>query len=132
MLTKEMILKAISDSENEFFGLRYDNNNYSINDRCENSHQWYQDADNLENFEDLTEEELDELYNSEIGCYDAGELEGTCCIKVTEDTIDDALSRIKMYKYDDTCELILISGDYAEEGNDVEEIIIENAVVIAK
>ncbi len=132
MLTKEMILKAISDSENEFFGLRYDNNNYSINDRCENSHQWYQDADNLENFEELTEEELDELYNSEIGCYDAGELEGTCCIKVTEDTIDDALSRIKMYKYDDTCELILISGDYAEEGNDVEEIIIENAVVIAK
>jgi hypothetical protein len=132
MLTKEMILKAISDSENEFFGLRYDNNNYSINDRCENSHQWYQDADNLENFEELTEEELDELYNSEIGCYDAGELEGTCCIKVTEDTIDDALSRIKMYKYDDTCELILISGDYAEEGNDIEEIIIENAVVIAK
>lgn len=132
MLTKEMILKAISDSENEFFGLRYDNNNYSINDRCENSHQWYQDADNIENFEELTEEELDELYNSEIGCYDAGELEGTCCIKVTEDTIDDALSRIKMYKYDDTCELILISGDYAEEGNDVEEIIIENAVVIAK
>ena len=132
MLTREMILKAISDSENEFFGLRYDNNNYSINDRCENSHQWYQDADNLENFEELTEEELDELYNSEIGCYDAGELEGTCCIKVTEDTIDDALNRIKMYKYDDACELLLISGDYAEEGNDVEEIIIENAIVIAK
>lgn len=132
MLTREMILKAISESENEFFGLRYDNNNYSINDRCENSHQWYQDADNLENFEELTEEELDELYNSEIGCYDAGELEGTCCIKVTEDTIDDALNRIKMYKYDDACELLLISGDYAEEGNDVEEIIIENAIVIAK
>ena len=132
MLTREMILKAISESENEFFGLRYDNNNYSINDRCENSHQWYQDADNLENFEELTEEELDELYNSEIGCYDAGELEGTCCIKVTEDTIDDALNRIKMYKYDDACELLLISGDYAEEGNDVGEIIIENAIVIAK
>lgn len=132
MLTREMILKAISESENEFFGLRYDNNNYSINDRCENSHQWYQDADNLDGYEELTEEELDELYNSEIGCYDAGELEGTCCIKVTEDTIDDALNRIKMYKYDDACELLLISGDYAEEGNDVEEIIIENAIVIAK
>ena len=132
MLTKDMILKAISESENECFGLRYDNNNYSINDRCENSHQWYQDAWNLDNYGELTESELDELYDSETGCYDAGELEGTCCVKVTEDTIDDALSRVEMYKYDDASELILISGDDAEEGNDVDEIIIENAIVIAK
>jgi len=132
MMTVEMIKKAINESENNFFGLRYDSNNYAIGDSCENSHQWYQDADNIENFDELTEEEIDEIYNSDMGCYDAGELSGTCCIKVTANTVDEALERISMYQYDSECELILISGDYAEEGNDVEEIIIENATVIAK
>ena len=73
----------------------------------------------------------DEKYSA-MGCYDAGELNGTCCIKVTADTVDEAIERMAMYKYDDECELILIAGDYAEEGNDVEEIIIEDAEVIAK
>jgi hypothetical protein len=131
-MTRAEIIKAIEESNNEFFGLRYDYNNYSIGDNCENSHQWYQDADNLDNCDELTEEELDDLYNSDMGCYDAGELNGTCCIKVTADTVDEAIERMAMYKYDDECELIIISGDYAEEGNDIDEIIIENAVVIAK
>lgn len=132
MMTKEMILKAMSRSDDEHFGLRYDSNNYNIGDACDNSHQWYQDADSLENYDELTEEELDELYNADMGCYDAGKLEGTCCIKITEETVDEVLDRIEMYKYDDTCELILISGNCAEEGNDVEEIIIEHAAVICK
>lgn len=132
MMTAEMIIKAMNESDSEYFGLRYDYNNYSISDSCENSHQWYQDADSLDNYDELSEEELDELYNSDMGCYDAGELDGTCCIRVTEGTVEAALKRMEMYHYDDECELILISGDYAEEGNDVEEIVIENATVIAK
>lgn len=132
MLTKEMIIKAMSESDNEIFGIRYDYNNYSVGESCNNSHQWYQDACNLDNYDELTEKELDELYDADMGCYNAGELEGTCCIKITEDTVEEALNRIEMYRYDDDCNLILIAGDYAEEGNDVEEIIISDAKVIAK
>lgn len=132
MMTAEMIIKAISESDSEFFGLRYDYNEYEVGDSCKNSHQWFQDAENIDGFDEMTEEEVNEIYNKDMGCYDAGELDGTCCIRVTEDTIEAALKRIKMYHYDDDCELILISGDYAEEGNDVEEIIIANATVIAK
>lgn len=98
---------------------------------CENSHEWYQDAWNLENYDKLTEDEIDALYNEEIGCYDAGELNGTSAIKVTPGNIDEALEIMKRYNLGGRT-LILIAGNYAETGNDRGEIIIENAIVIAK
>lgn len=135
MMTKEMILNAIENNDFEFYGLRYDFNNYNLNDTCENSHQWFADAWNLDNYDELTEEEISELYNSEMMCYDNGELNGTCSIRVTSETIEQALEDMKMYELGylpEGAELILIAGDFAEEGNDKHEIIIENAVVIAK
>lgn len=129
-MTKEMILNAIENNEFDFYGLRYDFNNYNLNDTCENSHQWFADAWNLDNYDELTEEEVAELYNSEMMCYDNGELDGTCAIRVDEKNIDEALENIK--KYNLGGKLILIAGDFAEEGNDKNEIIIENAIVIAK
>lgn len=135
MMTKEMILNAIENNDFEFYGLRYDFNNYNLNDTCENSHQWF-DAWNLDNFDKLTDEELDERFNSEMMCYDNGELNGTCSIQVTEETIDKVLEHMKKFyepRYSpEGAKLILIAGDFAEEGNDRHEIIIENAVVIAK
>lgn len=128
-MTKEMIRKAMKENEYDFYGLRYDSNNYNVGDYCENSHQYFQDAWNLDNYEELTEEELDNLYNSELGCYDAGELNGTCAIKVTENNIEEAIDHMNHYNYANS-QLILIAGNYAEEGNDVNEIIIENAKVL--
>lgn len=130
-MTRETILNAIENSEYDFYGLRYDHKNYNLNDVCENSHEWYQDAWNLENYDKLTEDEIDALYNEEIGCYDAGELNGTSAIKVTPGNIDEALEIMKRYNLGGRT-LILIAGNYAETGNDRGEIIIENAIVIAK
>lgn len=132
MMTKEKIVDAINQNTDfEFFGLRCDFHGYEIGDVCENSHQWWQDADNLDNFDELTEDEISAKYNEEMQCYDGGELDGVCAVKVTEETVDNALSRIeKIYNFGG--EIILVAGNYAEEGNDVGEIIIENAIVIAK
>lgn len=131
MITREMILAAIEAGDYDNYGLRYDHNEYNIGDVCENSHEWFQDAWNLENYEELTEDEIDALYNEEIGCYDAGELNGTSAIKVTKNNIDEAIEIMKRYDFGGR-NLILIAGDYAEEGNDRGEIVIENATVIAK
>lgn len=134
-MTKEMILKAIENSEYEHFGLRFDFNDYEENDVCENSHQWFADYWNLTNYEELTDEEIEARYNSDMMCYDDGELNGTCCIRVTADTIESALENMEKYRNGYECDgakLILVAGDFAEEGNDRNEIIIENAVVIAK
>lgn len=135
MMTKEMILNAIENNDFEFYGLRYDYHNYNLNDTCENSHQWYADEWNLDNYDELTEEEINELYNSEMMCYDNGELNGTCSICVTSETIEQALEDMKMYEYGyapNGAKLILIAGDFAEYGNDRHEIVIKDAVVIAK
>ena len=131
MLTREMILNAIEEDEYTAYGLRYDNNNYSVGDYCENSHEWFQDVWNVPNYEELSDEELEAIYCEDLGCYDAGELDGTCTIQVTADNVDSVLKRMNIYK---NCgnDLILVGGSSAEEGNDVEEIIIRNAVVIAK
>lgn len=128
-MTKEMIKKVIEENEYEFYGLRYDSNTLNVGDYCKNSHQYYQDAWNLDNYDDLTEEELSQLYNADLGCYDGGELNGTCAVRLTENNIEKAIERMSHYAYADS-KLILIAGNYAEEGNDVDEIIIENAIVL--
>ena len=113
------IEKIIKSGEYEFYGIRVDSENrYNIGDTCKNSHNWFQDDP-----EDGSE------YNSQIGLWDCGELDGTCCIKVTEDNIEYALNRAEAYFGD---LITLIAGDYAEGGSDIGEIIIKDAVVLAK
>lgn len=131
MITREDIIKAMNESDCEWFGLRYDYHDYKIGDKCENSHQWWQDAENLTYYQTMTQEEIDSLYDEQMDCYDDGELEGTCCLEITENTIDKILEEIKMYKYDDKCKCILIGGDGCQGGNDPGEVIIRNAIVLA-
>lgn len=131
MLTKDIILNAIENGEYDVYGIRYDYHDYTIGDVCENSRQWWQDVENVDPNGELTEEELAALYNDENGCYDGGELDGVCAVRVTADTIDEAINRMSQYDWGG-CQLILVAGYDATEGNDPEEIIIENATVIAK
>lgn len=124
------IIDLIQNSEYEYFGLRKDDYNYNVGDICNNSHQLFQDAqydydDNL--LYPLIEEGI---YK---GFFDAGELNGTCAIEISlnnsENVITKRLETMKMYP---SKNLYLIAGNYCEVGNDINEIIIENAIVIDK
>lgn len=61
------------------------------------------------------------------GFYDAGELNGACALEVSENNIEEMLKKVKSYgnKY------YLIGGDSMEYGYDADEIIIQDAEVIA-
>ncbi len=122
-MTKEDIKKMIESEEYSVYGLRMDYTDYKIGDVMANSHQWYQDPQS----DDDTFES--DNYNGFLGCWDYGELDGTCAILVTQDTIEEALESIRHYEGD---HLYLVGGDYAEDGNDYREVIIEDAKVLAK
>ena len=61
------------------------------------------------------------------GFYDAGELNGTSTICVNINSIEESLNLVNSYdgKY-----LYLVAGDNYSYGNDIGEVIIENAKVI--
>ena len=67
------------------------------------------------------------------GFYDAGELDGTCAVKVTmtgecsDKAIEKALEQVRSY---DGKHIYIIAGNRAEDGNDLDEIIIEDAEII--
>lgn len=127
-LTVENIKEAISGTDFEFYGLRVDDGiRYNVGDTANNSHQLYQDPDFDEDGE-LIYPYIEDGANK--GLYDAGELDGTCVIgfDVEDDaSITRALERIKMYFGD---YIHVLSGDYAEGGNDIGELIIRDAEVL--
>ncbi len=117
-MTIEKLKEIIDMEEYEFYGVRVDETiKYNIGDICYNSHQWWQDDP-----EDGSE------YNEEQHCWDGGELDGTCCLQVTEENLEDVIKKSEMYFGEN---VTLIAGNYAEGGNDIGEIIISDAKVIA-
>ena len=117
----------LTDMPYEYFGIRADNYVYSIGDTTNNSHQLFQDPMWNED-DELVYPEGEGIYS---GFYDAGELDGTCSIGFDpedENSIERALQIISDYFYDS---LYIIAGNYAESGNDIGEIIIRDAVVVA-
>lgn len=115
----ESIKKIIENEEYECYGIRADDHCYKIGDICNNSHQWWQDDPG---------EESGMEYISEMDAWDGGELDGTCALETTLENVDEVLRRSKMYFGD---HVYLIAGDNYEGGNDLNEIIIENARVLA-
>lgn len=114
----EEIKKIINDEEYDFYGIRVDScNKYNVEDICENSHQWWQDDP-----EDGSE------YNEDNHLWDGGELNGTCCLKVESESIEEIIKTAEKAYFGDN--ITLIAGDYAEGGNDSGEIIIEDAKVL--
>ena len=125
---KATILEILADAEYDFYGLRFDDAEYAAGDICNVSHQWWQDNPN----EGIDEDDNDYApYNADLHLWDGGELDGTCAIKVTENNINQALARMNMYKYRGD-NLYLIAGDFAYNGNDVGEIVINDATVLEK
>ena len=122
-MTTEKMLKIISENEYSYYGLRNDNISYNAGDTCNPSHQLYQD--------DMYDEDGELLYPVGTGIYagyfDAGELDGTCAIAITEDTITKALELVSRY---DGEYIHLIAGNYIEDGADNGEYIIKDAIVL--
>jgi hypothetical protein len=116
---------CIAKASFDFYGLRVDDYDYSINDKCHNSHQLMQDAEFDEYGNLLYPYQEDGIYE---GYYDAGELNGTCALKVGRD-VETSLDGLKRYegKF-----IYLIGSDTQEEGNDANEVILANARVLCK
>lgn len=131
--TLEMIKNAIQALdedmiEDNFFGIRIDECRYEVGDIANNSHELYQDPEFDEDGE-LIYEEGQGIYE---GYYDAGELDGTCCISFDpqdDSSIEYALSLVSCY-YGDY--LHILSGSNVQSGNDEQEIVIKNAKVVAE
>lgn len=126
-MTVEEIRNLISEAEYDYIGIRADSRDYQIGEVMDNSHQLFQDPQ----YVDFECTELLYPYISEgtyAGFYDGGELDGTCALEVSESNIEEMLERVMPYgnKY------YLIGGNSMEYGNDDDEIIINDAEVIAR
>lgn len=118
--------KIIQESKYEIFGLRRDDLEYKIGDTFPNSNQLFQDPQ----YADFACTKLLYPYIEEgvyKGFYDAGELNGTSTIYVNINSIEESLNLVNSYdgKY-----LYLVAGGNYSYGNDVGEIIIEDAKVV--
>lgn len=123
---ENIILAEIAKEEYSFYGLRVDVRDYSVGDICSVSHQLYQDP-----MYDDNDELVYPLIEGGIygGFYDAGELSGTCSVEVNADNITNAIEILEQYGDGN---IYLIAGNNAECGNDIGELIISNAKVIAQ
>lgn len=126
----EKIKEMIEKCGYECIGIRADNKVYSIGEIAENSHQLYQDPQ-YDGYGNLMYDMVENgVYQ---GFYDAGELDGTCAVKVTmtgecsDKAIEKALEQVRSY---DGKHIYIIAGNRAEDGNDLDEIIIEEAEII--
>lgn len=124
----ENIKNAIKGTEFEFYGLRVDDGiKYNVGDTANNSRQLFQDPDFDEDGE-LIYPYIEDGINK--GFYDAGELDGTCtiCFDADDDTsIARAIEQLKIYPGE---YIHVLGGDYAEDGNDSGELIIQDAEVL--
>ncbi len=119
------IKNIISKAEYEVYGFRSDAKKYEVGDILSNSHELYQDPQYADDFTTLLYPLVTEgIYK---GYFDAGELNGTCAIYTDEYSIEESLNETMEYngKY-----IYLIAGNKYEEGNDLNEVIIEDAKVL--
>ena len=126
-ITIEDISKLLSD-DNYYYGIRAEDFEYQVGDNCHKSHQLFQDPICDENGDEIYPYCEDGIYE---GYYDAGELEGTCAIEVEANvkSIINALEKVNNYFGD---YIYLIKGISCENGNDIGEIIINDAIVVGK
>lgn len=116
------IIRKITEENYKWIGIRHlaEDENYTVGDFCRNSYDWD--------------------YENDCSSYDAEnpiELDGTCAYdtRIDSNWDDDEEIEEKILKAisESDCysgRIAIIAGNYAEYGNDPEEIIIENAEVI--
>lgn len=120
------VKEIIKNKEYLYYGLRKDECEYKVGDICNKSHQLWQDAEYDWNTGELLYPLIED--GPYAGFYDEGELDGTCAIEVTLDNVEEKIKFMKtgyLGKH-----LHLIASDYAGYGNDIDEIILRDAVVI--
>lgn len=124
------IKNIVENGDYYYYGLRKDDYEYNIGDICHKSHQLWQDPEYDEDGELIYPHIWEGPYK---GFYDGGELDGTCSIGINEyDDDEDIITKINLVSEYIADHLYLIAGKRAQVGNDREELIIENAVVLAK
>lgn len=124
-MTIEEIRDLINEAEYEYIGIRADKRDYQIGEIMDNSHHLFEDPQYNDDYTELLYPYISKgVY---AGFYDAGELNGTCALRISENNIEEMLKRVMSYgsKY------YLIDGNSMEYGYDEDEIIIKNAEVIA-
>ena len=119
------IAKVIMSSDYNYFGIRHctDDENYNVGDTCRNWYAWEYEYD-----------------RSTFDTDEPIELNGACALdthinELFDDDEDEIIEKLeKVLKASDIyCgNAILIASDYTEYGMDDDEIIMENAVVLAK
>lgn len=124
-MTVEEIRELISKSEYDCIGIRADSREYQIGEAVDNSHQLFQDPQYNDAYTELLYPYIYE--GPYAGFYDAGELNGACALEVSENNIEKMIEAIKSYGE----KFYLIGGNTMEYGNDIDEIIIQDAKVIA-
>lgn len=127
------IAELCANSQFDFFGIRADSSEYQPGDICRCSHQLYQDPWYDDDGE-LVYPRVDDKESPYYGRYDAGELDGTCCIGFDPEnpqSISDAMEEMRAYSGRNT-HLYIIAGDSAQGGNDYNELIIEDAEVLGR
>lgn len=113
----------------EYVGLRIDRAEYEIGDICEKSHQLLQDPEYDEDG-NLVYPYISDIDSPYYGYYDAGELNGTCAIKVTNiQEIEKTYRLLKLYR---GIHLYVLYGDIYDYGCDEDEIIINDTIVLEK
>ena len=130
-MTAQEIQKLCEESEYWYFGIRADYMKYSIGDECETSHQLYQDPQYADDaYSELLFPRVLDPQSPYYGLYDAGELNGTCALGFDPedlDSIEEMLKRADNYPGD---RVHVIGGNRIEYGEDENEIIIRDAIVI--
>lgn len=130
-MTNELttITKALENNDGYMaYGIRADRVKYDIGDTPCNSHQLYQDPQ--------WDDDGELLYEAnEDGLYDAGELDGTCAVMISDqydsESVREALETVlDVYQHGDIKYVHVLASDRAYEGNDIDEIVMENARVI--
>ena len=118
-MTEKEIKEIIEKGEYDCYGIRGEYGvRYNVGDICYNSHQWWQDDPGEESGMD---------YNEDMQCWDGGELSGTCAFKATNDNIEKIIEKATREFGEN---VILIAGNGYEYGNDIGEVIIEDAIVL--
>ena len=110
----------------DYFGIRIDECKYSIGDIANDSHQLFQDPE-FDDDGELIYEKGEGIYSD---YYDAGELDGTCCIWFNPEDENSIMSAINAMDSYYGKNIHILAGNSASAGNDLGEIIIRNAVVI--
>lgn len=126
-MTVEKIKNLVKDTDFSCYGIRIDTTRYNVGDIANKSHQLFQDQQYDEDWNPLYPDG-EGIYS---GFYDAGELGGTCAVEFNpedDESVKKALEFVDGYpgRY-----ITLIAGDSAVCGNDLDEIIIDDAVVLA-